>query len=243
MRRSARSIFFANGHREIPELCVFGAEVNHSTVNLFMEETPVATAQFAPIQPFDENYLRALGERDSGTESHFVSYFSQLLGARLRSRFYSPEQVNDVRQETFARVLAAVRSRNGIRRPECLRAFVSSVCDNVLHESYRVRTRYEALDNLPGEPVDKDKAVDPEAFTASQEVKQLVRKVLSRLPRKDQQVLRAIFLEERDKDEICRELGVTRDYLRVLLHRAKQQFLVRYQKAHGRSLRPKTAVA
>jgi RNA polymerase sigma-70 factor (ECF subfamily) len=37
-------------------------------------------------------------------------------------------------------------------------------------------------------------------------------------------VLRAIFFEERDKDEVCRELGITRDNLRLLLYRAKQKF-------------------
>jgi RNA polymerase sigma-70 factor (ECF subfamily) len=42
--------------------------------------------------------------------------------------------------------------------------------------------------------------------------------------------LRAVFLDERDKDEICTELGVDRDYLRVLLHRAKASFRVMYSK-------------
>jgi len=41
---------------------------------------------------------------------------------------------------------------------------------------------------------------------------------------RDQQVLRAVFFEERDKEDICRELGVDRGYLRVLLHRAKANF-------------------
>jgi RNA polymerase sigma-70 factor, ECF subfamily len=33
-----------------------------------------------------------------------------------------------------------------------------------------------------------------------------------------------VLLEDRDKDEVCAELGVSRDYLRVLVHRAKQSF-------------------
>ena len=36
--------------------------------------------------------------------------------------------------------------------------------------------------------------------------------------------LKAIFFEEKEKDEVCREFGVDRGYLRVLLHRAKQSF-------------------
>jgi RNA polymerase sigma-70 factor (ECF subfamily) len=40
--------------------------------------------------------------------------------------------------------------------------------------------------------------------------------------------LRWLFFEERDKDEICRELNVDRGYLRVLLHRAKVRFRERF---------------
>jgi len=37
-------------------------------------------------------------------------------------------------------------------------------------------------------------------------------------------------LEERDKDEVCRDYGVDREYLRVLLHRAKKSFKSMYLK-------------
>ena len=39
----------------------------------------------------------------------------------------------------------------------------------------------------------------------------------------DFQHIVAMFLEERSKDEICREFGVDREYLRVLVHRAKNR--------------------
>ena len=51
-----------------------------------------------------------------------------------------------------------------------------------------------------------------------------VREVLAGLPAKDQELLRLLFFEDRDKDAICRELNVDRNYLRVLLHRAKAHF-------------------
>jgi RNA polymerase sigma-70 factor (ECF subfamily) len=44
-----------------------------------------------------------------------------------------------------------------------------------------------------------------------------------------------MFLDELDKDQVCREFGVDRDYLRVLLHRAKMQFRAIY--AEGRRAR------
>ena len=36
--------------------------------------------------------------------------------------------------------------------------------------------------------------------------------------------------DERNKDELCREQGIDRDYLRVLLHRAKERFRRKYCK-------------
>jgi RNA polymerase sigma-70 factor (ECF subfamily) len=51
-----------------------------------------------------------------------------------------------------------------------------------------------------------------------------VRSILAELPERDRRVLKAVFFEERDKDEICRDFGIDRDYLRVLVHRAKQSF-------------------
>ena len=62
------------------------------------------------------------------------------------------------------------------------------------------------------------------------DTRRVVRRVLDDLSERDRGLLRAVFLEERDKDEVCTELGVDRDYLRVLLHRAKGSFREVYSK-------------
>lgn len=48
---------------------------------------------------------------------------------------------------------------------------------------------------------------------------------LDQISEGDRRILQAIFLQQRDTDEVCQELGISRDYLRVQLHRAKQRFL------------------
>ncbi len=50
------------------------------------------------------------------------------------------------------------------------------------------------------------------------------------MPTRDRELLRAIFLQEKEKDEVCAQFGVDREYLRVLLHRAKDKFRVLYEK-------------
>src|SRR6516162_2374367 len=87
--------------------------------------------------PFDKLYVDRLRNGDPSTEQHFVSYFGQILGIMLRARYLSPERVDDVRQETFTRVIATLRRDGGIRQPERFGAFVNSVCKNVLLENTR----------------------------------------------------------------------------------------------------------
>jgi len=61
------------------------------------------------FQTFDESYVERLREGDFRTQEHFVAYFSELIQLKLRSRLHSPQAIEDVRQETFARVFAALR--------------------------------------------------------------------------------------------------------------------------------------
>jgi RNA polymerase sigma-70 factor, ECF subfamily len=171
---------------------------------------------------FDEAYLHRLREGDPSTESHFVAYFSKLIQIKLRARFLPPETVDDLKQETFIRVIRLIRSPDGIRQADRLGPFVNSVCNNVISEHYRSGSRNVPLD--PDHLELPDKAMNLESLAISQETQRTVRTVLSQLPERDRAVLRAVFLEEMSKDEICASFGVGRDYLRVLLHRAKDKF-------------------
>lgn len=178
---------------------------------------------------FDESYLERLCSGDFRTESHFVSYFSELIQLKLRSRVNSTHAVEDLRQETFARVFAALRSKGRVKQPERLGAFVNSVCNNVLLEHYRATSRENSIEDEEGADV-PDPSLDVVSILSHKEMEQKVRQVLDQLPERDRRLLREIFLEERDKDAVCQDFGVDRDYLRVLLHRAKQAFKAVYLK-------------
>ena len=114
-------------------------------------------------------------------------------------------------------------------RPERLGAFVNSMCNNVLLEHYRSSSRDSSLDD--DEEMDFPATnVDVLGALASKQMAQKIRDILEEMPERDRRLLREIFLEERDKDDVCRDFGVDRDYLRVLLHRAKQAFKTLYLK-------------
>lgn len=179
-----------------------------------------------PFHTFDDSYVQRLRQGDFRTMEHFVSYFSSLLQLKLRSRLRSPQAAEDARQETFTRVLSALRDGK-IRQPERLGSYVFSICKNVLLEGNRQSQRDSSLED--GENQDfPDHSVDIFGALAAKQTKEKVRDVLDKLPEVDRRLLREVFLEERDKDEVCRNFGVTRDYLRVLLFRAKQSFKAVY---------------
>jgi RNA polymerase sigma-70 factor (ECF subfamily) len=178
---------------------------------------------------FDQSYLERLCSGDFRTESHFVAYFSELIQLKLRSRVHSPHAVQDLRQETFARVFAALRSEGRLKQPERLGAFVNSVCNNVLLEYYRSSSRENPMEDEASASI-PDPSLDVVAILSHKEMERKVHQVLDELSERDRRLLREIFLEERDKDAVCRDFGVDRDYLRVLLHRAKLAFKAVYLK-------------
>ncbi len=186
------------------------------------------------FQSFDQAYLDRLRAGDSSVQEHFCGYFTQLIQIKLRSRLKSPEAIEDIRQETFARFFVALREGR-ILKPECVGSYVNTTCNYVLNEHYRGDIRHSSLDDDEDQTEFPSKGPGPFAILSAKQTEEKVREVLEGLPERDRRVLREVFLEERDKDEVCREFGVDRDYLRVLLHRAKQSFKSLYLKNNGDS--------
>jgi RNA polymerase sigma-70 factor, ECF subfamily len=170
---------------------------------------------------FDTAYYQKLRDEDPDTERHFVTYFAPLLLAKLRRRLRSPELIEEIRQETFLRSFRAIRSGNVLKRPEQLGPFVHGICENTIREWLRADTR---TDSMPDPDLRPGTLPSPENELITSERKSMVRDTLEQLSPRDRKVLRAVFWEDQDKDEVCRELGVDRSHLRVVLHRAKAQF-------------------
>ena len=186
---------------------------------------PSTSGEVLELYSFDEEYVRRLREGEPSTEAHFVGYFTKLLHLKLRARFLPPDTVDDISQETFVRFFRTLRSENGLRQPDRLGQYVNTMCNYVLMEHYRSGSKNVTLDadhlEIP------DKVLSLEDLAISGQVRTTVREVLAQLPERDQAILRAIFLDEMSKDEVCKRFAVGRDYLRVLVHRAKEKFRVR----------------
>jgi RNA polymerase sigma-70 factor (ECF subfamily) len=182
----------------------------------------MAAAPALELLNFDAGYLAALRRGEPETEQHFFEYFKPLIRRKLRKFLRAPELIEEATQETFVRVLAAVRSRSGVRHPERFGAFVHAVCRNVALETWRAERRFVALDEVDeGSP---GPFRSPHDLAEAAEACARVKAVLKELSPFDRQLLKAVFLQEEERDLLCRRLGVSRAHLRVLLHRARMRF-------------------
>lgn len=164
---------------------------------------------------------------DQETEAHFSKYFGELLQIKLRARLRSAQLIEDIRQETFLRVFRSLR-QGSVQHPERIGAFVNAVCNNVMMEQIRASARSSPA----GEEYTEFPDSSPHADTLliNDERLQQVRKILGELPAKDRDLLRAVFINEEDKDAVCLRFNVDRQYLRVLLHRARARMRQEFRK-------------
>jgi DNA-directed RNA polymerase specialized sigma24 family protein len=172
---------------------------------------------------FDEAYLRGLQEGDPAVQQHFAEYFGEVLLIKLAARSLAVDQIDEVRQETFARVLASVRD-GAIHSPASLGSFVVSVCNVVLLERSRPAVDLGPLDDALNCPL---------PLSVPWEDARTVQEVLAQLGGRDKEILHAVFFQERGTEDLCREFGVGRKYLYVLVRRAKARFRARYE--HSRA--------
>jgi RNA polymerase sigma-70 factor (ECF subfamily) len=126
--------------------------------------------------------------------------------------------VDDLVQESLARFYRA-QQRQAIRNTEEFGAFLNGVCRNVILE-YRRKMRREPIAD-PDVPL-PDAGVRPEAEIL--EMRDSIDHGLNELAERDRLILRALYLEGREKEDICKQWGMSDAQFRVVLFRAKERF-------------------
>lgn len=137
--------------------------------------------------------------------------------------------VEDVVQETLTRFVSALKD-NKIHNPASTGAFLSGVCNNVILEYRRRLWRENPPETETPAPTP---LMPPEADAL--ELRDAVSEALRQMSDRDSELLRAFFLQEKDKDEICRSTGLSDTQFRVALFRAKDRFRKIYRQGLKRT--------
>jgi RNA polymerase sigma-70 factor (ECF subfamily) len=114
--------------------------------------------------------------------------------------------------------------RNGeIARPEQLAGYVYRVALNHLRNLRRSqkvsRGSSTGLDQLPSAEAGAAVPIERAHWA------KVMREVLAELPNvRDREIIVAFYLEEQDKDALCRRLGLTAEHFNRVVHRARERF-------------------
>jgi RNA polymerase sigma factor (sigma-70 family) len=175
---------------------------------------------------YDADFLAKLRQRDPATCTRFIFNFTPVLEAKLRYRFRDHGIVEDLRNETFYRVLVQV-DKNGIRDATQFGSFVRGVCENVAHE--HIRRAYSAASWPEGfEPLDRAPGIDE--LLADKELKELLRDEIKKLTQEEEKLITEIYFQGRDRRVLARDRGITVSGLGVKLHRALQHLIREFRK-------------
>lgn len=140
------------------------------------------------------------------------------------------EDAYDLTQETFLRAYAALpKVRGELKVGPWLYRIATNLCMDQLRR--RKLIRWEPLDNLLAVFHPKQVAKDsPERETLRQESREMVHRVLEKLPPKYRACLVLREYQDMSCEEIAEVLGTTRSAVKSLLFRAREEFRVVHER-------------
>jgi RNA polymerase sigma-70 factor (ECF subfamily) len=171
--------------------------------------------------------VRRIGQGERRAEGELVERYRRAVSLLLRHRCRDPERARDVFQDTFVLVIQRLRN-SGLQQPELLANFIQRTAANLLigerrrDGRQRTETAMDVIEGMvehsPG-PADLiDRAADA----------RMVREVIAELgTSRDREILYRYYVEDEEKERICRDLELSSLHFNRVLHRARQRFMDR----------------
>jgi RNA polymerase sigma factor (sigma-70 family) len=164
------------------------------------------------------------GQSESET-ALYEKYSAKVYYLALRES-KSAQDAEDVRAETFLRVLLAIRG-NQVRSPAALPGFIVGVTRNVLRELYARRSHAGTADDPR---VVEAAAPSLEKLFLDREAQQAVKRVIERLKPRERAVLRMHYYEELPTEEIAQRAAIAPERVRLVKSRALKHFREMYSR-------------
>lgn len=172
-----------------------------------------------PVQS-DPDLVANIQNGRSEAETALYDRFSARVYYLALRESRSPQDAEDVRAETFLRVLQAIRGNN-LRSPTSLPSFILGTARNVLHELFQRRKR--AGKTTEPETVELASPSHEELFLDA-EVRHAVKRAIDRLKPRERHLIRLHFYEELPTQEIARRTGIAPERVRLVKSRALKRF-------------------
>lgn len=168
------------------------------------------------------DYEIVAGIQSGQTESEsalYEKYSARVFYLALKGT-RSQHDAEDVRAETFLRVLQAIRASQ-VRSADALGSFILGVTRNVLRELYAKRR--QMADSVPADEAELAIPSHERVFL-DQEVRIAIHKIIARLKPREQLVLRLLIYEELPSEEVARRTDIAPERVRLIKSRALKHF-------------------
>jgi RNA polymerase sigma-70 factor (ECF subfamily) len=169
----------------------------------------------------ETDFVARVAAGDKNAEREFIVHYQQ--GIRVLVRRYCRSDdvaVEDLAQDVLLRVLERLRA-GAIRDSAALPAYIQATIVHATSAEYRNRRPTE-----PAESIEHIAAVGspPEQFSGAQ-LRQTLYTLLTELPvARDRELLKRFYLDEEDKEDVCRQLGIDDAHFHRVVFRARERF-------------------
>jgi RNA polymerase sigma-70 factor, ECF subfamily len=185
------------------------------------------------LSPTDAELVVNIQNGRSDSEAAlYEKYSAKVYYLALRDS-RSSHDAEDVRAETFLRVIQAIR-KNQIRSADALAAFIVGVARNVLRELYARRNQVGDVVELSPERLSSP---SHERILLDSEVRVAVQKTIDRLKPRERAVLRMHFYEELPTEEIARRAAIAPERVRLVKSRALKHFREIHERLRSAAMR------
>ncbi len=180
------------------------------------------TATSAALAP--DPLVLAIAAGNAEAERSFVERYARGVRA-LVVRACRPGDpiVDDIVQDVLLTVLGRLR-QGALNDPNALPAYLQATIVHATRAEYRRRgaradsVDVELLERIP------DSTPGPSERLHQHHLQRALADLVESLPvERDRSVLRGFYLEDRDRDALCTELGIDEGHFRRVLHRARER--------------------
>jgi RNA polymerase sigma-70 factor, ECF subfamily len=168
---------------------------------------------------------RRIREGDVSAEGELVRQFEPGLRVLLRRRTGGDNGLlQDLVQETLLVVIQRLRGA-GIEDPQKLAAFAAQTARNLAIASLRKAERQKTVVDSDATNRNADPGQGVAGIASDLEAALAVRALLREMPQpRDRLMLKRFYLDDHDKDTICREMELTEAAFNQALSRARRRF-------------------
>ena len=174
----------------------------------------------------DSDLVARVAQGDGAAESVLYERYSDRVFFLALSERCTRADAEDVRAETFLRVIQALREGK-LRKPGSLSSFIIGIALNVIREHNRQQTKTDRFKDGEVEIADDE---SPEAAYLDRETAQSIAETVTHMKPRERDFLRMYYYEERSKEEIARVLGIKEERLRLIKSRALKRFREAYNR-------------